>query len=76
MLVFEVCFRVVSRVFQKCVKGYSRNFQGSFRKVSMKFQNFFRVFHDCFVLKVCSCMALIAATRVEGGLVFTTIGEY
>ena len=51
--------RLVSRMFQGCfmIKGVSRVFQGSFKKT-------FKVFQESFM-----CMALIAASRAEGGLV-------
>ena len=39
-------------------KGVSRMFQGSFKKTFLVF------------LKVSCCMALIAASQAEGGLVF------
>ena len=54
----------VSRVFHDVqgyfmiFKGVSRVFQGSFKKT-------FKVFQKSFM-----CMALIAASRAEGGLVF------
>ena len=49
----------ISRMFQGCfmIKGVSRVFQGSFKKT-------FKVFQESFM-----CMALIAASRAEGGLV-------
>ena len=50
----------VSRKFRRCFmifKGVSRVFQGSFKKTSKCFK------------KVSCCMALIAASRAEGGLV-------
>ena len=50
------------RMFQGCFmifKDVSRGFQGSFKKTFKMFQ------------KVSCCMALIAASRAEGGLVFT-----
>ena len=49
----------ISRMFQGCfmIKGVSRVFQGSFKKT-------FKVFQESFL-----CMALIAASRAEGGLV-------
>ena len=50
----------VSRIFLGCFlifEGVSRVFQGSFKKLSMCFK------------KVSCCMALIAASRAEGGLV-------
>ena len=51
---------VVSRMF---FKGVSRVFQGSFKKT-------FKVFQKSFM-----CMALIAASRAEGGLVIIHV-EY
>ena len=49
----------ISSMFQGCfmIKGVSRVFQGSFKKT-------FKVFQKSFM-----CMALIAASRAEGGLV-------
>ena len=54
----------ISRMFQGCfmIKGVSRVFQGSFKKT-------FKVFQESFM-----CMALIAASRAEGGLVFKEEG--
>ena len=51
----------ISRMFQGCfmIKGVSRVFQGSFKKT-------FKVFQKSFM-----CMALIAASRAEGGLVYS-----
>ena len=58
------------RKFQGCFKGVSmiegvsRVFQGSFKKT-------FKVFQKSFM-----CMALIAASRAEGGLVFIRKCEF
>ena len=53
----------ISRMFQGCfmIKGVSRVFQGSFKKT-------FKVFQKSFM-----SMALIAASRAEGGLVLLVI---
>ena len=50
----------ISRMFQGCfiIKGVSRVSQVSFKKT-------FKVFQESFM-----CIALIAASRAEGGLVF------
>ena len=56
----------VSRMFQWCFmifKGVSRVFHGSFKKT-------FKVFQ-----KILYCMALIAASRAEGGLVSTVFPQ-
>ena len=73
---FQECFKEVSRVFHESFideevlsmfrgrfvifKGFCRMFQGSFKIA-------FKVFK-----KVSCCMALIAASRAEGGLVCDT----
>ena len=79
----EKCFKGVIRVFQESFKGLkrslkvvSRKFQGCF----MIFKGVPRVFQRCFkeasiklsgcFKKVSGCLALIAASRAEGGLVY------
>ena len=65
--------------FQDSFKNILRNVQSCLKEVSSVFQeNFKQKFHGCFksvsmkfVLQFCSSMDLIAATRAEGGLVFT-----
>ena len=84
---FQGCFTEDSRVFQGSFKGVSRMFQGCFKKVLRVFHENFkgvsRKFQGCFKevprkgvsRKVSCCMALIAASRAEGGLVFLAAGE-
>ena len=64
-LIFQLSFEGVSR-------GFSRMFKGCFMEVSMLFPKCLkavsRQFSRCFKVVSC-CMALIAATRAEGGLV-------
>ena len=54
----------ISRIFQGCfmIKGVSRVFQGRFKET-------FKVFPKSFM-----CMALIVASRAEGGLVVILVG--
>ena len=74
--VFPECFKEVSRAFQLSLegvsRGISRTFKGCFMEVSMLFpkclKEVSRQFSRCFKVVSC-CMALIAATRAEGGLV-------
>ena len=81
--VFEEWFEVVSRKFQKSFKEVSTGCRGSFKRVSMmcpvsqgcykkRFLGVSRVCQGCFKDIVC-CMALIAAIRAEGGLVYRRI---
>ena len=56
------CKREVSQMFQGCFTEISGVCQEFFKDVSRKFQGCFK--------KVSCCMALIAASRAEGGLVF------
>ena len=68
------CFKEVSRVFHESLmeEEVSRMFQGCFmifKDVSRVFQGSFKKTFKVFQ-KVSSCMALIAASRAEGGLVF------
>ena len=58
-------FKCVPRKFPKCPKQVSRLFQGNFNNVSKVFQSSFKGV----LRKFCCCIALIAATRAEGGLV-------
>ena len=76
--VFQECFKEVSRVFHETLKEeeVSSMFQGCFnifKYVSRMFQKCFKdvsgKLSRCFK-KVSCCMALIAASRAEGGLVF------
>ena len=53
----------VLRKFRVCLENISSCFLGNLKKFS-------RLIQECFVLQFCSCMALIAATRVEGWLVY------
>ena len=55
------CFKEVSREFHGSFKGVPRVFQRCFKEVSRKLSGCFKKF-SC-------CMALIAASRAEGGLV-------
>ena len=73
---FQGSLKVISRKFQGCFEGVLRVFQGSFNgveEVSRAFQISYmedsRTLSRCFK-KVSCCMALIAASRAEGGLVF------
>ena len=71
---FQECFKEVSRVFHESVKDISRvfhNFQGCFQSVSRKFQENFQGVSK----KVLCCMALIAASQAEEGLVGFCIVE-
>ena len=67
---FQGCFKEVSRVFQVSFKGVSwkRKFQGCFLN---SVSGFSRMFPECFkeVSRKLYCLALIAASRAEGGLV-------
>ena len=74
---FQGSLKVVSRKFQWCFEEVSRAFQRSYMDVSRVFHDFQGCFHSVLrkfqekfqgVLK--SFMALIAASRAEGGLVF------
>ena len=76
---FQGSFKSVSRKFQECFKEVLRVFQGSVKgvscfreeEVSRMFHDFLRAFTECsrcFKKNLC-CMALIAASRAEGGLV-------
>ena len=57
---FQRFFKGVPRLFQRCSKGVPRVFQRCFKEVSRKLSGCFK--------KVSSCMALIAASRADGGL--------
>ena len=60
---FLNCFKEVSKMFKECVDCISRKFQ-------KKCQGCFKNDLIKFVLQFCYCMALIAATRAEGWLVY------
>ena len=82
---FHGCYMEISRVFHKCFRGVSEKFHVFLRvfQCSSIFDSMFtrsyNVFQWCFkefskkksrcVIEVLCCMALIAATRADGGLV-------
>ena len=59
-------FRKFSTVLPGCLIVYQLSFMG----VSKCFQKVSRVVQESFVLLFCCCMAVIAATGTEGGLVY------
>ena len=71
---FQGCCKEVSRVFHEIFKEEEvswvfYDFQGCFKSVSKVFQgNLKNTISRCFK-KVSCCMALIAASQAEGGLV-------
>ena len=66
----QLGFKGVLRWCQEGFKEVSRGFQESFRSISRRIQDF-SVFDSLLRLKeVLCCMALTAATRAEGGIVF------
>ena len=81
---FHKCFRGVSekfhvflRVFQ-CSSVFDSMFTRSYNVFQWCFKEFSKKNSRCF-REVSSCMALIAATRAEGGLVFLSyqnLGPY
>ena len=71
----EVCLIGVLSGFQVYIKEVQRVLQGSFKgtyqeNIKRAFMGVLRMFHRHFALQFCCCLALIAATRAEGGLVF------
>ena len=67
---FKSASKVLGRKFPKCSKEVLRCFQGKVNNVSKVFQSSLRVFQGSFVFYF--CIALIAASRAEGGLVFNS----
>ena len=65
---FKSALKILERKFQKGSKEVSMLFQGKVNNVSKVFQSSLKVFQGSFVFYF--CMALIAATRAKGGLVF------
>ena len=62
---FQGCFRDISTMCQDCLKGPTRKFPGK--------PDIPRMFQLSFVSQFCCCVADIAASRAEGGLLHLSL---